>query len=81
MSEFKNTTRAEYLQWAKDRALAYVDKGELSEAMTSMLSAMNKREDTKFKSGSTLGVLIHLGIMHIQNNDTRKMRRWVEGFN
>lgn len=73
--------RAEYLQWAKDRALAYVDKGELGEAMKSMLSDMNEREDTKFKGSATLGALMHLAIMHVQNHDVREMRRWVEGFN
>lgn len=73
--------RKEYLQWAKARALSYVDKGELGEAMTSMLSDMNEREDTKFKSTKTLGLLMHLGIMHVQNHDVREMRRWVEGFN
>lgn len=73
--------RAEYLQWAKDRALAYVDKGELGEAIKSMLSDINEREDTRFKGGASLGVLMQLGMMHAQNHDAREMRRWVEGFN
>ena len=35
-------TRAQHLQWAKDRALAYVEAGELAEACASLLADLNK---------------------------------------
>ena len=38
-------TRAEHLQWAKDRALAYLPQNP-TEALTSFLSDMRKHEET-----------------------------------
>jgi hypothetical protein len=35
-------TRAQHLQWAKDRALAYVETGDLAGACASMLSDLGK---------------------------------------
>lgn len=37
-------TRAEHLQWAKDRALQYVDAGQLDLALASFGSDMSKFE-------------------------------------
>ena len=35
-------TRAEHLAWAKQRALEYVDRGELQHALDSIISDMRK---------------------------------------
>lgn len=40
-------TRAEHLAWCKQRALAYIDKGQIQEGLTSMMSDMAKHEETK----------------------------------
>jgi hypothetical protein len=38
----EHLTRAEHLQWAKDRALAYVETGDLASACASILSDLSK---------------------------------------
>jgi hypothetical protein len=38
----EHLTRAEHLQWAKDRALAYVDAVDLPSACASILSDLSK---------------------------------------
>jgi hypothetical protein len=39
-------TREEHLQWCKDRALDYVSRGDLADAMASMMSDMEKHPGT-----------------------------------
>jgi hypothetical protein len=38
----EHLTRAEHLQWAKARALEYVEAGDLANACASMLSDLSK---------------------------------------
>ncbi len=42
--------RAEHLQWCKDRAIEYVNAGELQQAFTSMTSDVSKHPETKHLS-------------------------------
>lgn len=39
-------TRAEHMAWAKQRALEYVERGELSSAIASMISDLGKHPET-----------------------------------
>lgn len=39
--------RDEHLAWCKERALAYLEKGKVVDAITSMLSDLSKHEETK----------------------------------
>lgn len=71
-------TRAEHLEWCKSRALEYVDAGELTDALTSMLSDLTKHPDTEASAAPTL---MMLGMMHVQQGDTEAMRRFIKGFN
>lgn len=74
-------TRAEHLQWCKDRALEYLDPGEdysPQEAVTSMLSDLNKHPDTSIASD---GILTMLGLKAIQSGDREEARRFIVGFN
>jgi hypothetical protein len=71
-------TRTEHLQWAKTRALEYVDAGDLNSAFASMASDLRKHPELENHSGITLGAMLIMG-GHL--NDTTKMRDWVEGFN
>jgi hypothetical protein len=61
--------RAEHLIWCKKRALEYVDRGELANAVASM--------------GSDLGnpVFLQLGLLYVMQRDSAGVRRWIEGFN
>lgn len=70
-------TRQEHLEWCKKRALEYLDRGDVREAVTSMMSDMQKHEETKFTSPA----LNALGIMAIQSNSVSEARRYIVGFN
>ena len=71
-------TRAEHLQWCKDRALEYVDLGDLQNAWGSMASDLGKHEETKNHAGIELGMMQMLGGFL---NTPKEMRRFIEGFN
>ena len=71
-------TRAEHLAWCKQRALEYVDAGDLSQAMTSMVSDLNAHPETLRHSAMELGMMM---IMGGQLGTPAEMRRFIEGFN
>lgn len=71
-------TRQEHLDWCKKRALEYLDAGDIPNAVTSMLSDMQKHPDTKLGAASPLNIL---GMMAIRDNDHAGARRFIEGFN
>jgi hypothetical protein len=68
-------TREEHVEWCKARAMEYYNQGDMQNAVTSMASDMNKREDTRVAH-----VLIMLGMLHLTNHDDREIKRWIEGF-
>lgn len=70
--------RAEHLAWAKQRALEYVEQGDMTLAFTSMASDLNKHEETCNHSALQLGTMLMVG-GHLSTPD--KMRRFIEGFN
>jgi hypothetical protein len=71
-------TDDEHIEWAKKRALEYLDVGDVPQAFTSMMSDLNKHPDTKNHAGLTIGV----GFMMLPGwiNNSREVRRWIEGF-
>jgi hypothetical protein len=74
----KTKSRAEHLQWAKERALQYVDANELEAAFTTMASDLQKHKETAGHVGVTLGLLQKLG-GHLNTQDS--MRDYINGFN
>lgn len=73
-------TRAEHLQWCKDRAMAYVDRGDLVNAVASMMSDLDKHEETK-STGGALAMLGIMAAMQAQNGDQAAVERYIKGFN
>ncbi len=73
-------TRQEHLQWCKDRALAYVDAGDLTSALSSMLSDMGKHPETEKSLAATapLGMMLQIG-GHLSRPE--QMRDFINGFN
>ncbi len=74
------TTRAEHLQWCKDRALEYVEIGDNQQAFASMISDLRKHDDTEAsaKMGGELGMMLMLS----GNLSTPKqMTDFINGFN
>ena len=71
-------TRAEHLAWCKQRALEYVEAGNLADAYTSMASDLGKHLETENHPAIGLGV----GLLFAGDLDTaEKMRKFIEGFN
>lgn len=73
-------TRDEHLAWCKQRALEYVDAGNLEEAFTSFLSDVSTHPETQGiqKTAGMLGLPLLLG-GHL--NTPQKMREHIEGYN
>ena len=70
-------TRAEHLAWCKERALEYVEAGDLTGAFASMTSDLNKHPETEGHTGTELGFM---QIMVGGLNTPAEMRRWIEGY-
>ncbi len=70
-------SRAEHISWCKDRALRYVEQGELANAVSSMISDLGKHLDTAKPVNRALAVI---GMLEIQRGPDA-VRAWIEGFN
>lgn len=70
-------TADEHLALCKQRALEYLDAGDLPNALTSMLSDMDKHPDTKYPAG---GILVALGLAIVMRGNAAELRSWIEGF-
>lgn len=70
-------TRSEHVQWCKDRALGYCDRGDLQEAYTSMASDLGKHEETQNHAGIQLGLMM---LMAGQLSTLVEMRKFINGF-
>lgn len=71
-------TRAEHVAWCKQRALEYVDSGDLTEALASMCSDLGKHLGTRSLQQLALG--LSMSALE-ERNDPVKMRKFIEGFN
>ena len=70
-------TRAEHLQFCKDRALAYLKSGDVNNALTSMFSDLEKHPETKGHAGIAIGVgLMVIGALSSEHD----AKRFIEGF-
>jgi hypothetical protein len=68
-------TRDEHLAWAKQRALEYLDRGDVTNAITSMVSDLEKCAELKGHPA-----LMAIGMLTAMHNDSMAARRWIEGF-
>ena len=71
-------TRNEHLAWCKKRAHEYLDRGDIPNAITSMLSDLSKHEETE---SSSHGIFAQLGMIAVMSNDPREAARFIDGFN
>ena len=72
--------RAEHLQWCKDRALGYVDQGDLEQAFASFISDVGKHPETEAVSK----LVRELGFPMLMSgflNTPALMRSHIEGYN
>ena len=70
--------RFEHLEWCKQRALEYVDSGDLANAVSSMISDLGKHSGTQGHSG--IG-LLNQSFLTGHLSSPQKMRNFIEGFN
>lgn len=70
-------TRAEHLAWAKERALVYADMGDVSQAMASLGSDLNKHPDTKGHAAMPLMMMLAIN-GHL--DAPGELRKFIEGF-
>ena len=70
-------TREEHLAWCKQRALEYIERGEIQNGLTSMLSDLDKHPETR----APALVQMTLGLMMIGELSTpQAARKHIEGF-
>jgi hypothetical protein len=72
-------TREEHLEWAKKRALEYLDAHNPTQGFTSMMSDLGKHPELEKHVGIRMGVGFMLLPGWITNE--REVRRWIVGFN
>jgi hypothetical protein len=70
-------TRAEHLEWCKRRAKAYIEEGQLSDAVTSMVSDLQKHPETENHPGSQIGMMMMLSGQFTKESITK----FIDGFN
>lgn len=71
--------RAEHLAWCKERALEYVDRGDLVNASSSFISDMAKHPETKAYMDN-LSLLFSAEITAaVMTNSPRRLRDLIEG--
>lgn len=69
--------RQQHLEWCKKRAHEYLARGDVRNAVTSMLSDLNKHPETELKTPT----LAMPGMMAIQSGSHSEARRFIDGFN
>jgi len=70
-------TRQEHLDWCKQRALEYVNAGDLVNAVASMGSDLSKHPLTKFLAEPNITFAAALAA---QSGDVDFVRRYITGF-
>ena len=71
-------TREEHITWCKERALEYVDAGDVHNAWVSLVSDLNKHPETEGHQG------IELGLMMLASGNLStpsEMQKFIVGFN
>ena len=71
-------TRDEHMTWCKQRALEYVDRGDLTNAYASMASDLGKHDETRNHAAIPIGMQL---MMTGDLSTPDKMREFIEGFN
>lgn len=70
-------TREEHLDWCKQRAHEYLKQGDVSNAVASMMSDLNKHDELKAVAQSTAMI----GMFAVTSGNIDEARRYIDGFN
>lgn len=71
-------SREEHVAWCKARALELLDAGDPQQAFASMVSDLDKHDETRGHVGVQLVAMMMLSGQLARPDE---MRRWIEGFN
>jgi hypothetical protein len=71
-------TREQHLKWCKQRALEYIDAGDIEQAFASMASDLSKHEQTRSHKAIELGAML---MFAGKLKTTNEMRDFINGFN
>lgn len=71
-------SRAGHLQWCKSRALEYSKRGDLSGALASMFSDLQKHDETAKHPGIMLGTML---LMSGNLNTQTDVEKFIQDFN
>ena len=66
------------MQWCKNRALQYVDLGDIDQAMASILSDLRKHPETQKHAGGEMMLMLKMG-GHLSTRE--EMRKFINGLN
>ncbi len=69
-------TRQEHLQWCKQRALEYVDRNDINNAIASMLSDLRKHPEL-----AEAAAIAPMLMLVIDRNSQDSVRNFITGFN
>lgn len=70
--------RQEHIEWCKQRAMEYVDAGDIDNAFASMASDLGKHPETSGHVAISLGMQMIMGGMI---STPEEMRKFIDGFN
>ena len=73
-------SRAEHLQWAKDRALKYADQEDMTNAIASLASDLQQHPDTAPSANIVAELMLPLAMMG-KFDRPGELRKFIEGFN
>jgi hypothetical protein len=73
------TSRKDHLDWCKQRAIEYLDRGDIAKAYASMISDIGKWEGGDLYDALTLAY-ISMDAMLFRTT-AADMRNWIDGFN
>lgn len=68
-------TREEHLEWCKQRALEYVEAGDATGALASMISDLSKHPETEDHAGIQLGAMLMLAGRLLEKAQVEKFIR------
>ena len=71
-------TRADHLEWSKQRAREYCDRGDATNALASMFRDLEKHPETAGHKGTDIGVML---MMTGGLREPSDARRFIDGFN
>ena len=77
MAYEETTTRADHLQWCKERALEYLKTNDVTGAITSLMSDLTKHSDT----ARLEQIMAMMAMMEFIKPFYESSKRSIEGFN